>query len=455
MADRPDWETMVKQVVIAGDPGAISTLRLKWATVFTRLGTVAAEIRTTSKRLEPAFGGPAGEAYRKRLEQYAKDIDDYCEKNRPILQMLDKASTDLSNAKANMPIPMDMVDDFEASHKQVVDNNTKALNYAAGNAAISTGGLSLLWYVAPGSFKDWVASSWVGEWTAEVWGKVDKWLNDETDKAYEEYQKVENGYMQAGHDGGNPMPMNRQVGGDVPEYDPSGVKPGGKLGGAPGGLNGGGAPPDIPTPTTDRAIPDDFGPTNPGIDSDTAGFDPSAGSGDLPDTGLAGAGGGLGSGGLGGGGGLSPGLGAGGGLGAGSGGLGGGGLGGGGVGAGGRIPGGTKGLGAGGIGAMGGAGAGRGAAGAGRGGAGRGGIGKGVSPAGLLGSGAGAGARGGAGAGRGAAGAGRAAGRAGMMGGMAPAAGHGPGDEADHATWLVEDDDVWGSSDDLPPQLLG
>jgi hypothetical protein len=47
------------------------------------------------------------------------------------------------------------------------------------------------------------------------------------------------------------------------------------------------------------------------------------------------------------------------------------------------------------------------------------------------------------------------AGRGGVGGGMAGARPGMPGEhEADHNSWLVEDDDVWGS-DETPPNLLG
>lgn len=240
-----------------------------------------------------------------------------------------------------------------------------------------------------------------------------------------------------GHTPMNPVapitPPSPPNGTSVPDAPPTGFNPD-SIPDTPDGPGADG------TPTT--PVPDGPGtdiPTVPGgPDAGGPGYDPNTGYDDGVTGGLAGTGGGFTSPGAGPGTGVSGGIGTGGGAGTGvsGGGIGAGGATGGGVGAGVAAVGGARG----------------------------GGVGAGMVPmggAGARGSG-GAGGRAGAAGGRGAGTGGGAVrgplagGRAGAAGGMVPmGAGRGSGGKDDgRETWLVEDDDPWGTETETPPGVI-
>jgi hypothetical protein len=459
---RHDWETMVNHVCVMGDPAVLGELAGSWDVVLVNGQSLAAEIRSTIKQLEPAFGGPAGEAYRETLEKIAKSLDDIKEKSKDVTHMLRDAAGSLSTAQATMPVPDNMLDEVRGRQEELAAANRAGMYaiFAMGGGLATSVAVPAAsgFFLGTGDFRNAVANSWVGNLGREVFGKIDSWINDETDAARKIYGDVDQQYGQTEMTAANPQPVVPQVAYNPTDTNLGGGGGGGGLGSAGGlgsspGIGGGGFD---PSASGAGGAPDFGAPGTGTVDPGTGGLGGAGGLDDPPGTGLAGAGGGLGAGGLGGGGAgsLSPGgglgagglggggLGSGGGLGAGGVGAGGlGALGTGGAGARGAGRGGARGLGAGGLGAMG---SGAGARGGGTGRS----IGRGVSPGGMVGGGGGragaGGARTGAAGARGGVGGGMAGGRPGVAGEH----------EADHDSWLVEDDDVWGS-DETPPNLLG
>ncbi len=397
------WESMVDQVCVKGRPGRLTAAAQSFEACFSNADSVTQSLRDGISDLE-TWRGDAGKAYRERLEQIAKAIDDIRESHRPVVTMLHDASSDLASAQGDMPIPNEMLDEVQG-------HQAEADRFRASVFAGMVGGLPAA--LIPGSFWEKVSDNWLGDLASNVVGwatdRLRSWFTDVEDDAQQVYERVDSAFD--GHDllTPNPTPTMGDRG-DHNGFDPTSVDAGGGTGSA-GSLGPGGAPKPPPMPNT--GVPDDVptphietptptlpteGPptTTPGLPTIDTGT-----GGNLPGTGLASGGPGFGP------------------VGAGLGGA----------------------AGGGGLGSLG--------AGAG--------IGRPVSPAaalsgmpmGMAGGGAGGrgGGRGGRGAGRGGAGRGT-----GMMGG-GHGAGQGGGDERN--TWLTEDDDVWGAENSAAPGVIG
>lgn len=428
----PSWEDVIAMVVIPGSPARIKQAAGDWTVLLQRVAEVERVLKAIQADLE-SWKGPGGEEYRNHLTTMITAVQKIIDDHTTLPHYLENAASDLETAIAGIPIPDDMVHEVMAAKQGYIDSGM--ISGAWGPNAIYSHLLPLY------------GNKWLDE-ARELfsWGwaerKLRDWISSQDDKAIKAYHKLANDHVKtmANIPGTDPVDLRDPRSVDPftqPKIDGPGGGGGGGLGGMPkgggmpgagGGIPGGGGAGLDPMANLPHSNIADPNLTDPGGGS---------GSGynmdDMPGSGLAGAGGGIG--------GLGPGAG---GIGSGIGGLGsgaGGGLGAGGLGAGA----GGLGRGAGMGGGLGGGmpGMGMGGAGAGRAGAGRG--------VGGAGAGKGSGVRG-AGAGRAGAGAG------GLRGGMMPGAGgaHGAGGEGeDHATWLEEDDDPWGSDSEAPPSVLG
>jgi hypothetical protein len=416
----PSWEDVIAMVVIPGSPARIKQAADEWTALLSRLGEVERVLKAVKSDLE-TWKGAGGEQYRSHLDTMVTSIQKVIDDNTNLPHYLHLAAGDLEKAIAKIPIPDDMIHEVMAAKQGYIDSGM--ISDTWGPNAIYQHLLPVYgnkWFDEAREFFTW-------DWASN---KLRDWISDQDNKAKDAYHQLAKEHVNtmAQIPGSDPVGLSDPR---VP-LDPDDF-------GGPGGGPGGGGMPKTGMPGTDpklgggpgldnMANPPGSNLTDPNMTDPNLGgpgYDPD----DMPGSGLAGAGGGL----------VGAGPGAG-GLGSGVGGIGpaGGGLGAGGLGAGGLR--GAGGMGAGMGGGMGGMMPGMGGAGA-RGG-GRGVTGAGAGKGGVRGAGAGAG-RGGAG---------------GARGGMMPGAGgaHGGGGEGeDHATWLQEDDDPWGSDSEAPPSVLG
>lgn len=445
-----DWETMAREVLVAGRPDKVESAALGWKELLKNIGQVQESLQQNVKDLGTVWKGPAYEAFKSHVEELAKQaggLVDAAEKpgrdRVSIVTNLETAAKQLQEAQNSMPIPSACVGDV----------------LAARNGEIVLGA---------GLFETRVKADLMGSWPMEKVGELGDWVrgwfDDQEGDARKVYNAVNGQYQDRVLEspaGGGPLSIDTP-GTDIPD-----------LGGGPGTGGGGGVPGvgGMPStgglgggPSTGAGKVPGVGSGGPSIGSSAhpdlssgGGYTPSTGTGSYPGAGTVGSGGDYGTGLAGAGTATAPGLGSGFGSGGlpGSTGLGGGGLGGGGLAGGAGIgravsPGMPPMMGGG----MAGAG-GRGAGGRGVGGR----LGAGKPGAGGMASGMGgtAGGRGAAGAARGgAAGAGaRGAGARGGMAGMGHGGGAGYGDEdAPRNSWLEEDEDIWGADGGGTPGIL-
>ncbi|MEV6344871.1 WXG100 family type VII secretion target [Actinoplanes sp. NPDC051851] len=402
----PSWEDVITMVVIPGEPGHIRSAAGVWQVIFSRIEQAKTLLDDGIGDLE-TWEGDAGDKYREHLTKVSTGLGELIDKHRSVITSLNAAADNLQAAITAIPIPDDMAHEVEAA---------KANYFDTGQVT----GIGPDWIynaLLPIYSNKWVdelreAFSW--DWASK---NLRDWISDEDDKAKKAYQQLASQHVTTLSNMPEGQKLTNLDPGDTtvtsvpttPGTVPSGVPSTGAS-----DLNTKGYTPSTTVPTsgtgTGTGIPSSStttpDTTTPSYDTGTGTGYPStgdySGSGTDPElgSGLAGAGGG----------GLT-GAGAG-GLGSGAGGVGG-------------LP--SSGAGLGGLsGAGAGSGLGAGAAGLG----------------GLAGSGLGAGALG-----KG------ATGGMGMGGGGHGGQGAGDGDE--HSTWLNEDDDPWGSDDDLAPPVLG
>lgn len=419
------WEQMVQHVVVDGRPGDVKSAAEGWKVLLDNLRSVKESLETNVNDLGQVWKGPAYESFKAYIEQQAKMIGRIiqdAEQGEGIYQSLVYAADRLAAAQSEMPVPAAALDDIARARNYKI-----TLDFGLFERKVSAD----LLFRHPG---------------VQLGGMIHDWLFDKTEEARAVYERINNEYQAKAH----AMPEGQaipKVG--VNEYEIPEIGSGPGAGGVPsmpktGGMGAGGAsisgfgsdPGSYPgspyrgslgASTPDPAHLGAGTPYAPGFDDDSHG------------TGLAGAAPAAGTGG---------GLGAGGGVATGGAGLGG--ATGAGVGSGGSIPGGGA-LGRGVApavlpGMMGGmgAGAGRGQGGGRRGAAALGGAAR--AGVGGLPGGAAGGGRGGAGA--------RGMGGVAAMGGLG---GHGAGfgsQEHERASWLREDEDVWGADGDAPPGVL-
>lgn len=443
-----DWETMAREVLVAGRPDKVESAALGWKELLKNIGQVQESLQQNVKDLGTVWKGPAYEAFKSHVEELAKQaggLVDAAEKpgrdRVSIVTNLETAAKQLQEAQNSMPIPSACVGDV----------------LAARNGEIVLGA---------GLFETRVKADLMGSWPMEKVGELGDWVrgwfDDQEGDARKVYNAVNGQYQDRVLEspaGGGPLSIDTP-GTDIPD-----------LGGGPGTGGGGGVPGvgGMPStgglgggPSTGAGKVPGVGSGGPSIGSSThpdlssgGGYPPSTGTGSYPGAGTVGSGGDYGTGLAGAGTATAPGLGSGGlpgstGLGGGGGGLGGGGLAGG-AGIGRAVSPGMPPMMGGGMAGAGGRGAG------GRGVGGRLGAGKpgagGMAP----GMGGTAGGRGAAGGARGgAAGAGaRGAGARGGMAGMGHGGGAGYGDEdAPRNSWLEEDEDIWGADGGGTPGIL-
>jgi len=403
----PSWEDVIAMVVIPGEPDRITAVADKWTVLFTRLREVKRVLDDGIADLAN-WKGPGGEAYRAHLEQVSKSVGDLIEDHRGLAVSLHTAAADLQTAINEIPIPDDMVHEVMAAKNGFIDTGkiSNGLFHPGGIYNYLLPIVGNKWFDAAREFFTWDGAA----------KKLRDWVSSEDDKARKAYQTLGNHHVNTMVHMPGPMPQHPRD--PYQPWAPTNATP--KVGGprGPGGLGTG-----VPDPSASGLDPSVGGLPGDGRLGDAGGPGTDSLLGTAPaGTGLAGLGDGL-VGAVPGAGGAGPA-----GLGPGSG------LGPGGVGG---VPGlepGAGGLGRG-IGA---------------------GLPGGAVAGGLpLGAGSGSGTRAGTGTNAGKPGPrGGAAGRAGGMGMVPGAGGQGDGKGEDHATWVKEDDNVWGVDGDTPPAVL-
>jgi len=397
----PSWEDVIAMVVIPGEPDRITAVADTWAVLFTRMGEAKRVLDDGIADLA-SWKGPGGEAYRAHLAQVSKSLGDLIEDHRGLAVSLHTAAADLRTAINDIPIPDDMVHEVMAAKNGFIDTGkiTNGLFHPGGIFNYLLPIVGNKWFDAAREFVNWDGAE----------QKLRDWVSSEDDKARKAYQTLGDQHVNTMVHMPGPMPQTqRNV---IEPFAPANV-----------------------TPTVGPSVP---GPSATGLDPSGSGF---PGDGGLSGADGSGAADGL--------------------LGSGSAGTGLAGLGDGPVGA---VPG------AGGFG-PGGLGVGSGLGPIGVGGVpglepGVGGFGRGAG-AGLPGGGVAGGLPMGAGGRSGSRPGGVNAGRPGLRGvsgrvgpggggmGMVPgASGTGDGEGEDHATWLKEDENVWGVDGDAPPAVL-
>ncbi|CCH17703.1 WXG100 family type VII secretion target [Micromonospora lupini] len=442
----PSWEEMARQVLVAGRPADITSAALGWQALLGNIEEVKRLVDADIHDLGESWKGPAYDAFRTHMEALTKQAETIVDGAREsgsdqhsIVTVLQTAAQDLERAQNAMPVPQGCVGDLAAARN--------------GAIVIETG-------VFEASIRADFAGSWPMEKLGQLNDRIGEFFNNNTEDARKAYDQVSDDYTARERETPGGGLSEKRTGSGPSGVDlegPTGTGGAGKaaglgdgpstggLGGEPslgaghlssgGAVVGSGAHPDLSSGSGgyDGNAPSGSGKPS-GVGSDLGG---GALVGEY-NSGLAGAGAGTGT--LTG---VNSGFGAGGGvpsatgLGAGGGGLGGtAGLGG----AGAHIPGGGS------LGRpvslgmspmMGGA--------AGTGGAGRGANGPSSRGGAAMTPGmVGAGGPGGSGS------KGARAGGGGVRGGLTGTnSGAADGDEeAQHGTWLREDDDVWGADDD-------
>lgn len=109
---REEWETMVQQVVVDGRPGDLRTAALGWEATLRNLNTVKTSLDNNVKELGTAWKGEAYEAFKKRIEEISKKIQQVADQANgaegggSIVLSLNTAASDLSDAQAKMPVPL-------------------------------------------------------------------------------------------------------------------------------------------------------------------------------------------------------------------------------------------------------------------------------------------------------------------------------------------------------------
>jgi uncharacterized protein YukE len=393
------WEDVINQVVIPGEPQAITDAAAQWTQA---LGSTNSAKTTLDQGLTglQAWKGDAGDMYRKRISDIAQALDTVIQSCTPIPALLGTASAHLSTAIKKIPIPGEMVPEVSQARADFAATYKMQSVYPGAIDTMLSHYINSKWNVAA------LTEANLPMFNSFMTGIRD-WFSSNDDTATKAYDVLNTGYQvdvadhmpdpsatSIGSASLTPMPttpppdLGGPGGGGVPKLGAGGLPHGGGLG---------------PMGGTDGLNPLDTNTTSPPWDAGLPGSD-------LPGSGLAGVGGP--------GGGLS-------GIGGPGSGLGGPGLSGAGLaglGQGTSLPAGTvKGLGPitspfGGAGMPG-----------------------------MPGMGAGMAGRGGSSAGSGRSG--------GLVGG--PGAGGGRGGQGDeHATWLQEDEDIWGTDTGAAPPLL-
>jgi hypothetical protein len=396
------WEDYVNAVCVKGRPGRLDGLALDWDAVFRNAASVTQSLRDGIKELKAHWKGPAADDYFAKLGSIADSVEQFENDNKPITDLLRRASGALATAQTTMPVPDNMLDEVQGRQDQLDQaNQAGAYGMVAATGTVLLPGVGTVAALfMPRSFMNGLANSFVGDWGREIFGGLDSWIEDwggkMTDQAKQIFDTADKQYTEGAAVTAPPSPVRSTF--DTHTL-PQNFGPG------PGGP--GVSPFGGPDPRAGHIDPNLGHTIDPNLATHT-GTDPSFNPGAdpfNPGTGLSGAGGGGLTGAGGGLTGFNP-----------AGGLGGGSL--------------TAAAGVGGGGAVG--------------------VGRGVSP--MMPP---MGAMGGMGAGgRGAAGSRRATtgpSRGGMIGG-----GHGAGmggAEDDRSNWLVEDDDVWGEGDAAPGVL--
>lgn len=385
------WEDVVNDVVLNSNPPTLTRVAGEWDVVFDGLRAVKTDLQTLVKDLH-SWKGAAADAYKKELNKHVKALTNTDEDNSPVIQTLNSSADALNTAISQIPIPSWQLDDLRRKQQELYNSGQ-----TYGDAFFGTGDFLKSFAAGPGAgFFDTAANLLPGA------KSLAGWFNNNEENALTALEGLnntnENSIVPNAPDGKQATSQSQYA---PQSFDPTQT-------GGPGtgpGIPSTGTPkvpniekpntelPNTDLPTTDHPdLPTTEHPDRPDLPNTK--LPPTDTGGNLPSgAGLSGGGAGLGTAGLGGGG------------------LGGGGLGGA------NVP--TK-------------------------------LGPSVSPLGA--GGFGAMPVGAAGRGAGGRGSGRSTGGAGIV---PSRGGHGNENQDERSTWLVEDDDVWGTDTDAAPPVLG
>jgi hypothetical protein len=392
------WEEVVNDVVLGSNPPTLQKVAGEWDVVFDGMRAVKTDLQTLIKDLH-SWKGKGAESYKKEINKYITALGKSDEDNSPIIQTLNSSADALNTAISQIPIPSWKLDELRQKQQDLYNSGQ-----TYGDALFGSGDFLKSFAAGPGAgFFDAAANFLPGAKSLAGWFNNNE---DDSIKALNDLNNTNENNIVPNAPDGAPAAGKAQ-------YNPTDFNGTGTgTGTGTGSLPSTGTPklPDTKTPNTNLPNTDLPNTDHPNTDLPNVDYPPN--NTDLPNSKVPSAGhvGGVPSGA-----GLS-----GGGAGLGTAGLGGGGLGGGGLGGGlgGNVP--TK-------------------------------LGPSVSP--LSGAGGFGGVPLGA-AGRGAGG--KGSGQSGRSAGIVPSrGGHGSENEDDRSTWLVEDDDVWGSDTDAAPPVLG
>jgi hypothetical protein len=391
------WEQAAVEVLVYGRTEVIGELEGDWQTVFRRGGEVARELRQAAASLG-SWHGAAGEVYRQRLTDLAARVDQVEADCGAIVPALAAARQSLATAQEAMPVPSEAVDNLAWARMKGDGAPLGSGFFMAAAQRTVAGGVTDL--------------------GAGLSDEVRDWFTNEEAKARQVHATVNGAYEEA--DANAPKPAAATPGIRVDATDPAfGAGPGGAggrgvgVGGASGADVGRmpSAGPAAGAPSSGDGVQG----LRPGSGADIGGeavATPAGGPHGATSGSMMPSGGGL------------SGLGAFGGVGA-------------------------AGAGTSGSGVVGVAAGGTGALGAG--------LGTAVSPAfggvPLPPGGSGAARPGARSGGAAAKGAGPLGGMPGLVGSAAQRSAR--GEDADRSTWLLEDEDVWGTDSGAPPSVLG
>lgn len=300
------WETMVKQVLVHGNPQAVRNAAVAWEEIFVNLYSVRTNLIKNASDLETfgAWSGPAFDVYEAEINKIAKKIEGIVHAanggraadgtGRDVTYALNRAANLLENS--GLPYPENATDDI-----------TAAKNIRASNADA----------IRPGRFEELLRQKANSE-QADFWvAFFNDWYIDETQQARQIYNTLNTNVKSTGQQ----LPdQTRQASGPVnPSVSqpgagsPSMPSPGGgsmpDLGGNAAGQppltdnrppTGTGAGPNIPDPKSDPSGQNaPRQPPPPGtIGPDGLDQRPPTGGGLASNSGLTSGGGGFGNGGI-------------------------------------------------------------------------------------------------------------------------------------------------------------
>src|SRR6266511_1323755 len=119
----PDWTTMVKEVVVAGRPADVESAALGWEALLQTMGEVKQSLDDNVKDVGSFWKGQAYDDFKKHIDRIStglQDLIDQAKRQGGISQALKDAAQRLAEAQAAMPVPAECIGDILNARNGVV-----------------------------------------------------------------------------------------------------------------------------------------------------------------------------------------------------------------------------------------------------------------------------------------------------------------------------------------------